>query len=480
MNDDKLRKNIVKILICFSIAFLSLIVYLTYFEVSSGEKVASSVYNKRNKDKENQILRGSIYDRDGDLIVESVRNKDNTQKRVYKEGYEKPYAPVLGYYSSKYGTTGIEAAYSSELLDADMLNPLKIIKDIATSADRKGNNLILTTDSSLQKKAYDALGDNKGAVVAMNPKTGEILCMVSKPTFNPTTIDEDWDKISKQDKEAPLLNRATQSQVYPPGSIFKVIVASKALENISGIESKTFKCNGGLKINNYILHDYSRWGHGNIDIHEAFVKSCNVTFGQIGIDLGADRLKSGAEDFLFNKDLNKEIPNFLLPISKSKFPDLTGKGDEALAQSAIGQYTVSTTPFHMMLIASTFANGGKMMKPYIVKSIVDSYGMNVSTSKSEVLAEPIKKETADTVKDMMVDVVKRGTGTNASIRGISVAGKTGTAEVGSDLPAHSWFIGFGPSDDAQIAIAVILENGEAKGRNAASVAGEVMASYLKR
>jgi len=283
MNDDKLRKNIVKILICFSIAFLSLIVYLTYFEVSSGEKVASSVYNKRNKDKENQILRGSIYDRDGDLIVESVRNKDNTQKRVYKEGYEKPYAPVLGYYSSKYGTTGIEAAYSSQLLDADMLNPLKIIKDIATSADRKGNNLVLTVDSSLQKKAYDALGDNKGAVVAMNPKTGEILCMVSKPTFNPTTIDEDWDTISKQDKEAPFLNRATQSQVYPPGSIFKVIVASEALENISGIESKTFKCNGGLKIGDYVLHDYSRWGHGNIDIHEAFVKSCNVTFGQIGI-----------------------------------------------------------------------------------------------------------------------------------------------------------------------------------------------------
>jgi peptidoglycan glycosyltransferase len=164
MDDDKLRSNIIKILICFCTAFMLLIGYLSYFEIKYGETLVADPNNRRNRDRENEVLRGSMYDRNMTLIADSVRNDDNTQSRVYRKGYEQPYAPVVGYYSPKYGVSGIERNYSMELLNAGILNPFKLIRDIITKADRKGNSLVLTIDSDLQKAAYDALGSYKGAV----------------------------------------------------------------------------------------------------------------------------------------------------------------------------------------------------------------------------------------------------------------------------------------------------------------------------
>lgn len=475
MSEDKFRKNIIKILAIFTTAFFLLIIYLSYFQLKYGEDIIASPYNRRNRDKENEVLRGGIYDRKGALIAASARLQDNTQRRVYKKGYEQPFAPVIGYYSSRYGASGLEQSFEKDLLDAGMYNPFKQIRDIITSADRKGNNLILTIDANLQKTAYDALGSNKGAIVAMDPKTGEVLCMISKPVFNPDTINEDWDKLSKDNEAGYFLNRALQPGLYPPGSTFKIIVASEALENIKDAGTKKYECSGDLKIMNYTLSDFGKERHGSINLHEALVYSCNVTFGQVGMELGIDRLKAGAEDFYFNKRLD-----FELPVAVSQFPDLDKDRKDSLAQSSIGQHQVTATPMQMLLAVSAIANGGTIMKPYLVKSITDSYGNTVESRKSQILSQPVKKETADTVGAMMVDVVKRGTGKNARISGVSVAGKTGTAEVGQNVLPHSWFVAFAPAEDPVIAISVIVENGETGGGKAASVAKKVIEAYLNK
>lgn len=475
MRDEKLRRNIIRILIVFSIAFLLLVGYLSYFVIKYGENITASPYNRRNRDKENEVLRGDIYDRDKTLIVGSARLEDNTQKRVYKKGYEQPYAPIVGYYSRKYGMSGLEQVYTKEFLDDNMLNPFKLVRDIITSGDRKGNSLVLTVDSSLQKTAYEALGANKGAVAAMDPKTGEILCMVSKPVFNPATIDKDWESLSKQYDKGPFLNRAIQPGLYPPGSTFKIIVAGEAIENIKDAEKKSYDCTGDLEIGKYKLSDFGNERHGRINLHEALVHSCNITFGKVGMELGIDRLKSGAEDFYFNKRID-----FELPVAVSQFPNLDKSRKDSLAQSSIGQHQVTVTPLQMLLAASAMANKGTIMKPYLVASIIDSYGGIVYKRNPEVLSQPVKEDTADKVTNMMIDVVKRGTGKNARISGVEVAGKTGTAEVGENIPPHSWFVAFAPADDPKIAISVIVENGETGGGKAAAVAREIIKEYLKK
>ena len=472
---DGIRKNIIKILIVFSASFVLLIGYLSYFEIRYGEALVSDPKNKRNIDKEYDVLRGSIYDRKMNLVADSQRQADNSQKRIYNKDLEMPYAPVLGYFSMKYGTSGLEKSYSKELLNDNMLNPFKLIRDIMTRADRKGNGLVLTIDSNLQKAAYDALGNNRGAIVAMDPKTGEILCMVSKPTFNPSTIDQDWNSLVKDDENGVLLNRAIQPGIYPPGSTFKVIVASEALENIQDIESKKYADNGALKIGNYTLHNYANERFGRIDIHKAFTVSSNIVFGQIGMEIGADRLKKGAEDFYFNKN----IP-FDLQVSKSQFPSISKDRMDSLAQSSIGQYEVRVTPLQMLLSVSAIANDGVIMKPYLVKSVIDTYGWNIRSTKPKVLSQPILKETADKVNAMMVDVVKKGTGKKAQVEGIDIAGKTGTADVGEGKEPHSWFIAFAPAKDPKIAIAIIVENGETGGGKAASISGTLFKTYLNR
>lgn len=475
MNDEKTRKNIIKVLIIFCAAFFILIGYLSYFEVRYGDTLESDSNNRRNRDKEYDVLRGSILDREGNHIADSVRVEDGTQKRIYRKGYEMAYAPILGYYSSKYGTSGLEKAYTGELLNTEVLNPFRFVRDIIANAGREGNSLELTIDSDLQKAAYDALGNNRGAITAMNPKTGEILCMVSKPTFNPVTVDEDWDNLIKQEDEGVFLNRAIQPGIYPPGSTFKIIVAGEALQNIKDIESKTFIDKGTLKIGSYTLGNYNHESHGDINIHDALVLSSNVVFGQIGMELGVDRLKKGAEDFYFNKNID-----FDLAVAQSQFPAIDPARQDSLAQSSIGQYEVRVTPLQMLLAVSAIANNGVMMKPYLVKSITDPYGWNIKTTSPESMAQPLASETAGKLKSMMVDVVKNGTGKNAKISGVDVAGKTGTAEVGGDLAPHSWFVAFAPAEDPRIAISIIVENGETGGGKAAAISKNLIKLYLNR
>lgn len=471
--DGDISNNIKKVFVVFLLCFLVIISYITYFELYKAPDIAKSQYNKRLWAIRNEVLRGTIYDRNMTALTKSERVNSETQKRTYTGG--PLFAHALGYVDIKYGITGLERKYDSELMQTQTEDLLTLIKNKGKSEEKVGDNLKTTLDYKIQKAAYDLLGDNRGAVVALNPKTGEVLALVSKPSFDPNNLSDTWAAINK-DPSLPLINRAT-SGMYPPGSTFKTITAISALENINNVTNKRVQDKGKLVFNSKeSLSNFNGEVLGNIGFKQAFYESSNVYFGTLGMELGNTKLKATAEQFYFNKD----IPADGIAIENSKFPSLKSYEKGNLAMTAIGQGEVLATPMQMALIASTIANDGTMMEPYIVSQVMDSKGKTISNFSPKSIGTILSKDNDAIMKDMMRSVVTSGTGTAAAIPGINVAGKTGTAEHDNDAskPPHSWFIGFAPYDNPQIAVAVIVEDGGQGGIAAAKIAGQVMKTAL--
>jgi cell division protein FtsI/penicillin-binding protein 2 len=445
-----------------------------YFYLFKSEEVVNSTYNRRLWLQRNSILRGNIFDRNMKQLTRTIRINNSSQKIEYLGGAM--FSHVLGYMDVKYGLTGLQSIYDKELMGKCGGNVL-----ISSNLDveKRGYSLRTTLDYKLQKTAYDLLGKNRGAVVILNPKTGEILAMVSKPSYDPNKLEENWKQISES-KNSVLLNRAV-SGMYPPGSIFKVITTASALENLEGVKSEKFADNGKLVFNDYeSLSNYKGKALGEINLKEAFVHSSNVVFGKLGLQLGNKALKTTAEKFYFNKD----IPADGIIIDNSIFPYL-GKNEVGnIAQSAIGQSTVLATPIEMALTASTIANDGVMMKPMLVKEVLKGDKNVIRKIFPEINGVIISKENAAIIKEYMREVVEGGTGQAANIPGVKICGKTGTADhddiLNEQESAHSWFIGFAPYDNPQIAFAIIVEDGGQGGGKAAKIAAEVVKKSLNR
>lgn len=484
MNDISI--GIKKVLFVFLLLFVVVISYVAYFEISVAPKIVNNTDNKRLWAKRNEVLRGTIYDRNKVALTKSSRVNTLTQKREYTGGAV--FAHVLGYVNPKYGITGLESKYDQYLMGANDLSIEQYLKELIANKgsvkpeNKKGNNLITTLDSNVQKAAYNGLvnSGNRGAVVALNPKTGEILAMVSAPSFDPndSALTANWKEINS-DKNRPLLNRAVTG-LYPPGSTFKTITAISALENINGVMSTTFNDTGKLWFNSkQSLSNFAGEVLGNINFKQAYVHSSNVVFGGLGLTLGNDKLKKTAEDFYFNKD----IPCDGIIIDKSMFPTYNSYEKGNIAQSAIGQSGDLATPMQMALVTSTIANNGVMMKPHLVNSVISSTGNTIMTYKPESIGTVTTPEIAATMKEFMRGVVTDGTGANADISGLNVCGKTGTADhkdEGSNAKPHSWFIGFAPMEDPQIAVAVIVEDGGQGGVKAAKIAAGVIKASLSK
>ncbi len=457
-------KRIIKVLIILSTMLISLVVYLSYFEIFQSSKVVVHSYNKRQWLDEETVIRGSIIDRRGKLLVYSEK-KDNGA-RVYK--YGNLYSHIIGYSYKEYGKSGLEATYNKMLIGANY-NPIRDITETITGSKEKGNNLILTIDHNLQEYTQEMLKGHKGAIVVLNPRNGEIYAMVSKPDFNPSALRENWENIS-QDEGSPLLNRATMG-LYTPGSVFKVVTATSVLQ--SQEISTDFQCDGYINIDGYVLKDYGGKAHGDISLDKALEVSCNVAFSKMGLELGGDRLRLTAQKYMFN-----DVIPFDLVTKSSIFPKDTMTKPE-LGATAIGQGRILTTPLNMGLVAAAIANDGVIMKPIIVREVITPEGKTVKGSKSEILRRVISSTDATKIKNMMVQVVKEGTGTRASMPNITVAGKTGTAQNEKEKE-HAWFIGFAPADNPRIAIAIVLENeGSTGGSSAAPIAKQILNRALK-
>ena len=473
MND--FANNIKKVMLVFLIFFIALISYITYFYMFNSQKAVSSTFNNRLWAERNKVLRGTIYDKDLKALTKSTKIDEVSQKQQYLQG--EVFAHAIGYMNPVYGLAGLEKKYDEELMGRDegVSKYLSFSKD---TEEKIGNGLRTTLDSELQNKAFQLLGNKRGAVVAINPKTGEILAMVSKPSYDPNNLNKNWKGITSN-KEMPLINRAV-SGLYPPGSVFKTITAISALENLPDVYERNFKDEGKLVFNEKeSLKNYDEEVLGNIDFTTAYVHSSNVVFGSLGIDLGNKALKDTAEKFYFNKD----IPATGLTIDNSRFPSYKSNEAGNIAQSAIGQSGVLATPMEMALVASTVANDGIMMEPMMVKEVLSSKGTSLRKIEPKRLAEIMTKGNAKIMKDLMKEVVAEGTGGNAAIPGLVVCGKTGTADHNDDPnkqeAPHSWFIGFAPYESPQIAIAVIVEEGGVGGGIAAQITRELIKTYLK-
>lgn len=475
MND--ILNNIKKVMMVFLICFIALISYMTYFEMLTGPKILNSTYNRRLWIKRNEVLRGTIYDRNGNALTKSQPINAETQKREYTGGAI--FAHVLGYVDIKYGITGLERKYDEELMSSNIQDSIKsFILNKGKAQKKIGYSLKTTLDLNTQQAAYNLLGSNKGAVVALNPKTGEVIAMVSRPSFDPNNLQNTWKQLN-QDSNKPLLNRATAG-LYPPGSTFKTVTAISALENIPGVQNKYIQDTGSLPLGGgYSLNNFEGEVLGSINFKDAYTHSSNVYFGTLGLELGNDKLKQTAEKLFFNK----EIPTDGIPVEPSKFPSLKSYEKGSIAQSAIGQSSDLASPLQMAVVTSTIANRGILVKPHLVSDVLTNTGQEVKSIQPEQVGQLISTSTADVMRDLMRSVVESGTGVNASIAGMDVAGKTGTADnesMGKYSPPHSWFIGFAPYEDPKVAVAVIVENGGQGGKLAASIAAEVMRTALRK
>ena len=410
-------------------------------------------------------------------------------------GYQRSYAngplysSVTGFYSVVNGASGLESAENGVLTgSADSLF-LTRLQDLITGKQPLGSSVELTINPAAQQAAWDALGDQRGAVVAIDPTTGAILAMVSKPGYDPNVLaSHDTAAAGAAYKELlaadgnPLLNTAIK-ETYAPGSTFKLITAAAALESgryaaDTSIPSPTVL---PLPQTSATITNFGgeKCGDGTSStLADALRISCNTAFAQLGMDLGQDALAAQAKKFGFDND-GLTIP---MPVTKSAFPP--GLDAPQTAQSAIGQFSVRVTPLQMAMVAAAIANGGQLMEPYLVQTVRTADLDVVSKASPSVLSTAVSPTTATALRDMMIGVVENGTGTAAKIPGIQVAGKTGTAQTTDNSAPHAWFTAFAPADAPRVAVAVIVEHGgtlgnEATGgRVAAPIAKAVMQAVL--
>ena len=450
-------------IVCMAL-FVALLVNSTYLQYLQADQLNSRNDNKRVRDAEFSRERGAILV-SGNPIARSVPVDDEFE---FQRQYPQPqkYAHLTGYYSYTFGRSAVELTQNEILSGSDPRLFVNRVVDLFGNSEAEGGDVTLTVDRRAQDAAYDglrALGDNvEGSVVALDPTTGAILAMVSSPTFDPnrlsshklTTIQDAWDQL--QDDEArPLVNRGIQ-EVYPPGSTFKLVTAAAALS--SGQYTPKSTVPGGTSLDlpqtdtDLVNDSGSDCGGRRITLTQALQVSCNVSFGFLGMDLGADVLEEQAQKFGFGEkyldDLNGQVA--------SRFPEDPDPPQTAL--SAIGQFDVAATPLQMAMVTAGIANGGTVMKPYLVDEVRSPDLDLLDKTNDEPLSDAVSSSVARDLQQMMIEVVDNGTAAPAAIPGIKVGGKTGTAQSAADRPPYAWFVSFAPADDPQVAVAVLVED----------------------
>lgn len=401
------------------------------------------------------------------------------------------FAAVTGFDSFIYGRTGIEQAENDVLSGQSDNLFVRRLSDYITGRRAEGGRVVLTLQEAAQRAAYAGLQGKRGAVVALDPRTGAILALVSTPSFDPARLaSHDSASIRSYynqlqgDPGAPLLDRAL-SQTYPPGSTFKIVTAAAALSSgryrpDTSIPSPTVLA---LPQTTATLHNFGGESCGNgktTSLADALRISCNTAFGQLGLNIGGDAMRAQAEKFGLD-DSGLQVP---LRVATSIFPGTLSPPQEA--QSAIGQYDVRVTPLQMAMIAAGVANGGSIMTPYLVREVQAPDLSTLSQTSPQVYRRAVSAPVAGELTSMMQLVVQSGTGTAAQIPGVAVAGKTGTAQHAVGSPPHAWFIGFAPAQNPQVAVAVLVEDGGSAGSEAtggmvaAPIARDVMRAVLGR
>lgn len=491
-----MERQIRRLAFGFLVLFGALAVNVNYIQVIAAEDLANNNANKRLLIQEYDIDRGDILAADLRTVLAESRPSAGTLRylRVYPEAPRLGYGHITGFYSFVFGRTELEQSYNDYLAArAEELFPQRIV-DQVLGRDQQGANLVLTIQPKLQRVAADALGDVEGAVAAIDPRSGEVLALYSNPTYDPNPISshdpeevrQTYQELDPEASDSRLVSRATDT-FFPPGSSFKIVTAAAALEN--GYRPDTPLQNPPKLDVPQTTSDIENFGGSqcpggsDISLAEALQVSCNVAFGALGLELGADRLVEQAQRF----GLSQDIP-FDIPFVEGEIPPVDAFEQDlpAIAQSAIGQRDVRVNVLHMALIAGAIGNGGIMMVPRLVDEIREPGGRGpIRTFGPREYGQPLSPESAAALTEMMVSVVEGGTGTAAQISGIPVAGKTGTAQTAEGQAPHAWFVSFAPADNPEIAVAVVVLNGGDLGAEAtggqvsAPIARQVIEAHLE-
>lgn len=489
-----LRRVAIACLLLFGLLMLN----ANYVQFVRADNVNNDAGNRRLLLSEYSRERGPILVA-GQPVAQSVATPDDELEYLRQYPSGPLYAHVTGFYSFIFGAEGIERADREVLAGTDDRLFVDRISSVLTGEREKGGSVVLTLDPAAQQAALDGLSGQVGAVTALDPRTGSILAMVSNPSYDPNLlashdangITTAWDALNA-DPARPMLNRSLRES-YPPGSTFKIITAAAALSDGDTPETEIY----APRVLEFEGIDYtlpnqngaSCAGDETATIREALRISCNTAFANLGVELGARTVREQAERFGFNSTV--DVP---MTSAESVFPgepaeagddfDPDALNDPQLAQSSIGQLNVRATPLQMAMVIAGIANDGIVMRPYLVQERRAPDLTPLETVQPEQLSEAVTPEVAAALRDMLVTVVNDGTGRNAQIPGVTVGGKTGTAQTAPGQPPYAWFVAFAPAEDPQVAVAVLIEQADVApddisgGRLAAPIARSVMQAVL--
>lgn len=459
-----MHKTVKNTYIFFLLLLSALIIGLFYRQVLS-DNLANHPGNKRVLINQEKTVRGKILASDLTILAKTVK-QDDIYRRLYPGG--SVYAHLTGYFSLVKGAAGLELTQNYWLGANRPVLSFKEWLNSQAGANLTGDDIVLTINPKLQRLAASLLANSKGAIVILEPKTGAVLALASSPTFDPNLLMQN--KLTSLDNSY-LLNRAT-SGLYPPGSVFKMVTLAAALENhVASLES-LYNGPATLSVYGGKVRNFADQQHGQMSLKQAFAKSTNTIFAQVGLEVGAEKLLNQAMAFNLAKPVQ-----FELPVAKGQLPS-TAMDKLELAWTSVGQGKTLVTPLQIAMVAAAIANEGQLMQPYLVKEVRTQSGVTLKKTYPQSLGQAISKTTAKLLTEAMVNVVEQGTGQAAKVKSVRVAGKTGSAEVGGSLKPHAWFAGFAPADKPQVAIAVIIENSGLGGQIAAPKAARLFKAAL--
>ena len=433
----------------FILIFVSLIGYLVYFDAIKSEDFINSPYNTRQDTFSDRVVRGSIQSSDGEVLAQTNVYEDGTEERTYP--FSNIFAHAVGYDTN--GKSGLESEANFQLLTSHSFF-LEQMKNEFLGKKNQGDTVISSLNADLQTTAYNSLGDRRGAVVVLEPSTGRILAMVSKPDFDPNTIEQDWDALINDDSNSSLFNRALQGQ-YPPGSTFKIITMSAGLSEGVVSPNDSFFCPGYKIVEDRRIHCHKRTGHGAENFVQGAQNSCNPVFIEVGLRLGVEKFCDYFRNFGLMEKTGIDLPGEASTIMHKE----ENIGEVELATMAFGQ-SFQITPIRLAATVSALVNGGKMVTPHVATDVLDEEGNVVKHLNFPEKEGVLSEETSRTVREILESVVSEGSGKNAYLEGYSIGGKTATSQT---LPRSanryiSSFLGFTPAEHPTVLGLCIIRN----------------------
>ncbi len=453
----------------FMLLFVLMAGYVIWFLSGDTDLILNNPQNKRQDLLAERVKKGSILSDRGKVLAETVTDDDGKERRSYP--YSGLFAHTVGRTSQ--GRTGLEASEGYTMLTT-AVHPMTGILNEFKGEKNPGNNVVTTLNVKLSQIASDALGSQRGAVVVMEPETGKILAMVSKPTYNPNTIDFMWEKLLDESEDSsPLYNRATQG-LYPPGSTFKLYTLLEYIRENENYDSFQYTCKGKIGKGKDAIKCYGNEVHGKIGLSRAFAKSCNAAFAQIGAGLDASKWTSLCDSFYYNKPL----PIDKLEQKSAAFEASGAAGTGDIMQMAIGQGTTLTTPLQNILLVSAAVNGGTLMKPYLVDRIEDTSGNEIKHFDPQPAATPLTEQEAKLLKRYMRETVESGTATALGSSNYRAGGKTGSAQFKEgSTDSHAWFVGYAQKGEKSLAVSIVVEGAGTGSAYAVPIARKVFDGY---